>query len=87
MTTAFWGYVPFRKQYARYHIPKNYSENFVDYFLFSKSGMTKSMSTQKLFHRKVVRCKPPIEKTVICYLESELLKVEIRLIREEINQF
>ena len=49
--------------------------------------MTKSMSTQKLFHRKVVRCKPPIEKTVVCYLESGLLKVEIRLIREETNQF
>ena len=48
--------------------------------------MTVSVSTRKPFYTIVERCKPPIEKISICYSESGLLKVEIRLI-EEINQF
>ena len=41
------------------------------------------MSTQNLFHTIVVYSKPSIKKKKkngICYLESGLLKVEIRLI-------
>ena len=45
------------------------------------------MGTQKLFHGIVVHSKPLIEKIIICYLESGLIKVEIRLKDEKINQF
>ena len=49
--------------------------------------MSVSVSTPKLFYTIVVHCKWPIEKIGICYLESGLLKVEIRLIWEEKDQF
>ena len=41
--------------------------------------MTESVSTQKLLHKIVVRSKPPIEEVSICYQESRLFKVKIRL--------
>ena len=49
--------------------------------------MTKSASTQKLFHSVVVPSKPPIKKINICYYESRSLKIEIRLTWEKTNQF
>ena len=41
--------------------------------------MTESVSTQKLLHKIVVRSKPTIEEISICYQESRLFKVKIRL--------
>ena len=49
--------------------------------------MSVSVNIQKLFHIAVMRCKPPTEKIIICYQGSGLLKVEIRLIWEELKQF
>ena len=51
-------------------INKKYSENFVDYFPPTKNGMTKSVSTQMLFHLVAVHSKPPTKKISICYIKS-----------------
>ena len=47
---------------------KKYIEKFVDYFPFSKNGMTEPVSTQKLFHTEVLHSKPPIEKIAFIIL-------------------
>ena len=69
-------------------IPKKSSENFADYFLPGKNGMTESVSTLKLFCIIVMHSKPLIEKISICYyvfvVKSQILKVEIKL---NFNQF
>ena len=56
------GYVPL----SRYRYHKKYSKNFVDYFPSGKNGMTKSASTQKLFHIIIAQIKPFVEE-INCY--------------------
>ena len=63
-------------------IPKNYSENFVDYFPPSKNGMTESESIQKLFRTIVLHSKPSIEKISVLYL---LLRIRFIKSRDQTN--